>query len=80
MISDRPINWNIIGPRVTQARREQNVSMEELCDKLLDLGIEIYPYELSILEEQKRRVLDFELIAMAKALGVSVNWLMERGE
>ena len=56
------------------------MNKEELCKKLEEQGIEMYNYELFLLEGQERRVLDYELVALAKALGVSVDWLMEREE
>lgn len=69
---------NIIGVRVTEARRKQDMKQKELLAKLQLAGIEISSPALSLLEGQKRPVFDFELNALADALGVSVDWLLGR--
>ncbi len=71
-------NRNIIGARVTEARRKQDMKQNELLAKLQLAGIEISIPALSLLEGQKRPVFDYELNALADALGVSVNWLLGR--
>ncbi len=71
-------NRNIIGARVTEARRKQDMKQNELLAKLQLAGIEISTPALSLLEGQKRPVFDYELTALADALGVSVNWLLGR--
>ncbi len=71
-------NRNIIGARVTEARRKQGMKQNELLAKLQLAGIEISIPALSLLEGQKRPVFDYELNALADALGVSVNWLLGR--
>lgn len=71
-------NRNIIGARVTEARRKQDMKQNELLAKLQLAGIEISTPALSLLEGQKRPVSDYELSALSDALGVSVNWLLGR--
>lgn len=71
---------NVIGARVTQARLRQKMKQVELLAKLQVAGIEISVPALSLLEGQKRPVSDKELIALADALGVSVDWLLGRTE
>ena len=71
-------NRNIIGARVTEARRNQDMKQNELLAKLQLAGIEISSPALSLLEGQKRPVFDFELTALADVLGVSVDWLLGR--
>ncbi len=73
-------NKNIIGARVTQARKSQGMKQIELLTKLQLAGIEMSTPALSLLEGQKRPVSDFELNAIADILGVSVNWLLGRDE
>ena len=80
MYNIRPTQWNIVGSRVADARKARKMNKEELCEKLQDLGVEMYNYELFLLEGQERKVLDFELVALAKALDVSVGWLMKQEE
>ena len=51
-------NRNIIGARVTKARKEQNMKQIELLAKLQLKGIELSTPALSLLEGQKRPVSD----------------------
>lgn len=67
---------NLVGARVTQARAQQNLRQNELLARLQTQGIEISIPALSLLEGQKRPVSDLELVALSRALGVSVNWLL----
>jgi transcriptional regulator with XRE-family HTH domain len=67
---------NIVGARVTEARLRQGMKQNELLAKLQVEGIEISIPALSLLEGQKRPVFDFELVALARVLNVSVPWLL----
>lgn len=73
-------NRNIIGARVTEARKAQNMKQVELLAKLQLVGIEMSIPALSLLEGQKRPVSDIELNALADILNVSVNWLLGRDQ
>lgn len=67
---------NIVGARVTEARKAKGMKQTELLAKLQMAGIEISTPALSLLEGQKRPVSDIELLALADILNVSVNWLL----
>ena len=69
---------NIIGARVTEARKAQGMKQIELLTKLQLAGIDISSPALSLLEGQKRPVSDIELNALANILNVSVDWLLGR--
>ncbi len=71
-------NRNLIGQRVTQARLSQGMKQVELLARLQLAGIDMSVPALSLLEGQKRPVMDFELAALADALDVSVDWLLGR--
>ena len=71
---------NLIGARVTEARKVQNMKQVELLAKLQLAGIEMSIPALSLLEGQKRPVSDIELNALADILNVSVNWLLGRDQ
>ena len=71
---------NLIGARVTEARKAQNMKQVELLAKLQLAGIEMSIPALSLLEGQKRPVSDIELNALADILHVSVNWLLGRDQ
>ena len=69
---------NIIGARVTQARKAKGMKQVELLAKLQLEGVDLSVPALSLLEGQKRPVSDIELNAIADILGVSVDWLLGR--
>ena len=71
-------NRNMIGARVTEARRCMGIKQMDLLARLQTSGIDISIPALSLLEGQKRPVSDFELCALADALHVSVDWLLGR--
>lgn len=73
-------NRNLIGKRVTEARKAQGMKQVELLAKLQLVGIDMSVPALSLLEGQKRPVSDIELNAIADILDVSVNWLLGRNE
>ena len=67
---------NIIGARVTLARTEKGMKQVDLLRELHLHGISISAPALSLLEGQKRPVWDFEVVALAEILDVSVGWLL----
>ena len=67
---------NIVGARVTEARKRCGMKQIELLAKLQTMGVDISSPALSLLEGQKRPVTDIELRALAEALHVSVDWLL----
>lgn len=69
-------NKNIIGARVTEARKRLGMKQIELLAKLQLEGIEMSTPALSLLEGQKRPVSDIELKALSEILKVSVDWLL----
>ena len=71
-------NRNIIGARVTEARKKKKMKQVELLTQLQLNGVEISTPALSLLEGQKSPVSDIELNALADVLEVSVDWLLGR--
>ena len=71
------ILFNIIGPRIAQARTAQNMSAEELCAKMKHIGIDLGPYKLSLIENQEAQIFDYQVPAFTEALGVSAEWLFQ---
>lgn len=67
---------NMVGRRVTAARQRLGLYQKDLLAKLQLLNVEMSIPALSLLEGQKRPVTDFELVALAEALGVTVDWLL----
>lgn len=69
-------NRNIVGARVEQRRKEIGMKQKDLLTQLQINGIDLNASGLSKLEGQIRSVLDYELIALAKVLDVSIYWLL----
>lgn len=69
---------NIVGKRVEEKRKSIGMKQKDLLIKLNAKGIDINSSGLSKLEGQMRSVSDFELVALAEALGVSIDWLVGR--
>lgn len=69
---------NVIGSRVRQARRMSKppITQVELVARLQVLGLRLDQSALSKIEMGVRPVLDFEVVALAKALKVSPAWLL----
>ncbi len=71
---------NLVGARVTEARKMCGMKQVELLARLQTRGIDISVPALSLLEGQKRPVTDIELAALSDILSVSVDWLLGRTE
>ncbi len=69
-------NRNLIGARVELARKHLGMKQKELLAQLQVNGVDMNASGLSKLEGQIRYVTDFELVALANILSVSVNWLL----
>ena len=73
---------NLVGERVKEARAATNppLTQEALSKKLSKLGVSIDRAGIAKIETGIRGVLDFELVALAEALGVKVTWLLNLRE
>jgi transcriptional regulator with XRE-family HTH domain len=67
---------NIVGKRVKEARAKAQLTQNGLSEKLAKLGVSIDRAGVAKIEAGIRGVLDFELVALAKALGVKTVWLL----
>lgn len=83
MVNILKIYWyegskNIIGTRVKEARNmhKPTLTQENLAAKLELMNIKIDRITISRIESGDRFVADYEVVAMAKALGVSLDWLL----
>ena len=74
----KPARKNIVGRRVAKARKACNpaLTQDALSGKLARLGIQLDRAAIAKIENDYRYVLDYELKALAVALGVGVNWLL----
>ena len=71
------VEGNICGDRVRLARALQNppIQQQELAVKIQLLGMDMTPAIISRIERNQRHVCDAELRMLAKALGVTMDWL-----
>jgi hypothetical protein len=72
------IRKNIIGRRLAKARQACNppLTQDALSGKLARFGIQLDRAAIAKIENNYRHVLDYELKALAAALGVEVSWLL----
>lgn len=77
------INWhegskNIIGRRVKEARLKSKpiITQADLSARLETFGLKIDRVSISKIESGDRFVADYEVVGLAKALKVSLDWLL----
>jgi len=63
---------NIIGNNVRAIRTKKNITQGQLSGKLQVLGLNIDRPMISKIENLQREVTDFEVLALSKALDVSI--------
>lgn len=71
------IQGNICGDRVRIGRaiHKPPFTQEDLAREINLLGMEITPLIISRIEKNQRHICDGELVMLAKALGVTLDWL-----
>ncbi len=76
------INGNICGDRIRIARalHKPPLTQEQLAIEIQLNGLEMTQLMISRIEKNQRHVIDAELLALSKALGVSMDWLCGAGE
>jgi len=76
------IKGNICGERIRLARmlHKPPLTQEELAIQIQLNGMEMTPIIISRIEQNNRHVVDAELLALSKALGVSMEWLCGEGD
>ncbi len=76
------VRQNLIGERVKEARAASRplLTQQELSKRLAKQGVSIDRAGIAKIETGIRGVLDFELVALAEALGVRVTWLLGKEE
>ena len=74
----KPVGKNITGRRVAESRHKCKppLTQDALSGKLARLGIQLDRAAIAKIENNLRHVLDYELKALANALGVDANWLL----
>ena len=69
---------NLVGPQVRQARElaRPPLTQGDLVARLQLAGLKLEQPAISKIEQRTRPVLDIEVVALARALGVSSGWLL----
>lgn len=67
---------NICGKKVREIRKKSDITQDELAARLQVEGVNIERDSISRLEKGTRFVADYELIVLAKVLGVKVEELV----
>jgi len=77
-VTKKALYKNIVGRRVAEARQDctPSLTQDALSGKLARVGIQLDRAAIAKIENNHRHVLDYELRALAKVLGVDVNWLL----
>ncbi|MBQ4647851.1 MAG: helix-turn-helix transcriptional regulator [Clostridia bacterium] len=70
-------DYNIIGSNVESLRKQQGIKQKDFIAKLQSMGLDINPTSYSKLEGQLRTATDKEVLVIAKALGVSTDFLFQ---
>jgi hypothetical protein len=70
----------VIGKRVREARLKARprITQDDLAGKLAARGISVDQAAICRIENQTRYVMDYEAVALARCLRVSVAWLYRR--
>ena len=68
---------NVTGNNINKFRLEQNLSAQQLSDKLIMIGIDIHRQAIYDIESGKRTVADYELCAIAEILNTSSDILLK---
>ena len=71
---------NLCGNRVKEARARLKINQADLAARLQVAGITMERDSVSRIEIGTRFVTDYELVVLAKVLGVSMEWLAEQEE
>ncbi|OCZ50090.1 helix-turn-helix transcriptional regulator [Dehalobacter sp. TeCB1] len=73
---NQPGNKNMIGAKVVALRQAKKIKQRDFLAKLQTVGLDISATSLSRLEGQYRLVQDYEIVAIAKALDISIEDLL----
>lgn len=76
------VKRNLIGERIKLARTKSKpkITQAELSARLQILGVNIGDSAIGKIENGASAVTDIQLVALAKALNVSVLWLLDEKE
>jgi len=76
--SAKPGVKNIVGSKIVDFRLKNGIKQKDFLAQLQVLGLDISETSLSHLEGQYRYVRDFEVVILAKALGLTTDELLSQ--
>lgn len=68
---------NVLGKNIKKYRELRNLSQRQLSNKIALLGIDIYHSDISLIENEKVLLRDFEIIAFCKVLQITYEQIFE---
>jgi hypothetical protein len=77
-VANRNGRKNIAGQRIASARafHRPPLTQDALSGQLAKVGVSLDRASIAKIETDRRHLLDYELRGLAKALGVSTDWLL----
>jgi transcriptional regulator with XRE-family HTH domain len=63
---------------VKRFREEQGITQQDLCGRLAKYGLDLSRLQITKIETGRRPVFDYELVALARALRIPVERLLNR--
>ncbi len=67
---------NLCGARLKQARKQKKLSQCELAQLLKKYELSLEQKSISRIEKGERFLADYELLALCRALDISVMWVL----
>ena len=71
---------NLVGPKISRFRNERGMSQPQLAALLQRKGWDISREVLARIETRRRRITDFEMVFIARALKVSIAELLPKSD
>lgn len=68
---------NAIGKNIKKYRELRHLTQRQLSDKIALLGIDIYHSDISLIENEKLVLKDFEIVAFCKVLQITYDQIFE---
>ena len=68
---------NAIGKNIKKYRELRHLTQRQLSDKIALLGIDIYHSDISLIENEKLLLKDFEIVAFCKVLDITYEQIFE---
>ena len=67
---------NVTGSKIKQYRMKKGLSVQQLSDKLIIMGLDLHRQAIFKIEAGKRTITDYELGLIAEVLEISIDELM----